>query len=100
MTLDEITAAFESRAEKASALQGRVTFDLGQDGVVWLDGVSSPAQVSNERRDADCVISLSLEDMAAMLAKEVDGQTLFGMGRLSVDGDFAVAMRLSEVFGS
>ncbi|MEM9011371.1 MAG: SCP2 sterol-binding domain-containing protein [Pseudomonadota bacterium] len=99
MALDTITQAFRDRAERAAALDARVLFDMGGDGVVLLDGRQNPAAVSNAREAADCTITLSMQDMQQMLAKEVDGQTLFGMGRLSVDGDFAVAMRLSDVFG-
>lgn len=70
-----------------------VKFDCGADGVVVLDGTS----VSTQDAAADCVISLSRDDLEAMVAGELSPTAAFMQGKLKVDGDMSVAMQLSQV---
>ncbi|WP_040678711.1 SCP2 sterol-binding domain-containing protein [Nitratireductor pacificus] len=70
-----------------------VKFDCGADGVVVLDGTS----VSTQNAAADCVISLSRDDLEAMVAGELSPTAAFMQGKLKVDGDMSVAMQLSQV---
>jgi len=98
MTLEEITKEFEARGEKVGALDATLKFAFEEGGTVYLDGTGDTGTVSNSEAPADCTISMKRADMEKMLKKEVDGTQLYSMGRLSIDGDFQVAMQLSEVF--
>lgn len=92
MTLQEIADKIAAKAD-GSSFSRTVKFDLGSDGVVVIDG----ARVSTENADADCTISLSKDDMEALMAGELNPTAAFMQGKLKVDGDMSVAMQLSQV---
>lgn len=97
MSLDSATEVIRSNVGEDSGLGATVKFDFGDDGKVFLDGASSPNSVSNEDKDADCTILMSLEDFETMLAGDLDPTTAFMMGKLKVEGDMSIAMKLSSV---
>jgi predicted lipid carrier protein YhbT len=43
---------------------------------------------------------VSVPDFARLLAEQVDPQELLFAGRLDVEGDIALAMRVPEMFGA
>ena len=98
MSLDSITEQLRSRVGDDSGLGAKVKFDLGGDGVIFVDAASSPNTVSNEDADADCTIVISLDDFKTLLAGDLDPTTAFMMGKLKVEGDMGIAMKLSSVF--
>jgi putative sterol carrier protein len=46
-------------------------------GCIFLDGKSSPNTVSDEDKDADCTMTVSLETFEAMRNGEIDGTSAF-----------------------
>lgn len=97
MSLDSITEQLRARVGDDSGLGATVKFDLGGDGTIFVDGASSPNTVSNDDGDADCTIIISKEDFETLLAGDLDPTTAFMMGKLKVEGDMAIAMKLSSV---
>ncbi|WP_048647451.1 SCP2 sterol-binding domain-containing protein [Nitratireductor soli] len=89
----------EATAEKIRArlagadFSSSVKFDCGTEGVVVIDGAS----VSTDDAATDCVISLSKDDLEAMVAGELSPTAAFMQGKLKVDGDMSVAMQLSQI---
>jgi putative sterol carrier protein len=53
--------------------------------------------VSNENKDADCTISMSLENFLQLIEGELDPTTAYMFGKLKVEGSMGVAMKLSKV---
>jgi putative sterol carrier protein len=72
-------------------------FDCGADGVIVLDGVSSPNTVSNTDAETDCTVTVSLENLQAMMDGQLNSVTGFMSGKLKVSGDMSVAMKLQRV---
>ncbi len=97
MSLSDTTAAVRAKIGENSGLGATLKFDCGADGVVYVDASSVPNSVSNEDLAADCTISLALEDLDGLLNGTLDPTGAFMMGKLQVDGDMNIAMRLSQV---
>ncbi len=97
MSLDTITQAIRTKVGTDSGLNASVKFDCGADGVVFVDGKSTPNTVTNDNNDADCTVGITMENLQAMLDGDLDPATGFMAGKLKVSGDMSVAMRLQRV---
>ncbi|MCI1192833.1 SCP2 sterol-binding domain-containing protein [Calidifontimicrobium sp. SYSU G02091] len=97
MDLQACTETLRARVGEASGLGATLKFDCGDAGVVFIDGRSIPNTVSNEDRDADCTVGVTLEHLTAMLAGELEPATAFMTGKLRVQGDMSVALKLQRV---
>ena len=94
MSLEQVTEGLRERVGDDSGLKATLKFDFGDDGMVFIDGVADPNTVSNEDQEADCTLSISMDDFMSMVNGELDGTTAFMMGKLKVSGDMAIAMKL------
>lgn len=97
MSLEALTTKISDKMGQDSGLDAVLKFDLGDDGVILLDGRSSPNTVSNEDRDADCTVGVALADLQAMIAGDLDPMAAFSLGKLRIDGDMGVAMKLGSL---
>ena len=98
MSLESTTELLRARLGADSGLGATVKFDFGADGVIYLDGTATPNSVSNNDTGAECTVAISLEDFESLVAGDLDATTAFMMGKLKVEGDMAIAMRLRDVF--
>lgn len=97
MDLPTITEAFRQRMGDDSGLNATLKFDCGDEGVVVLDGRSSPNRVSNDDVEADCTIRISRENLVALMTGKLEPTMGFMMGKFKVSGDMGVALRLQRV---
>jgi putative sterol carrier protein len=96
MTLQEITAKMQEGASKKTAFGNTVKFSTDQ-GVVYIDGMQSPPSVSNDDKAADCTIKMDFGDFADLIGGKLDGMTAFMTGKLKIEGDMGVAMKLQTI---
>ena len=96
MNLQEATEAVKAKVGTESGLGATVKFAL-DEGVIYLDGKTVPNVVSNEDKDAECTIRVTLENFSKMLAGDLDATLAFMTGRLKVEGNMGIAMKLSSV---
>ena len=97
MNLEECTQAIRAKVGADSGLAATLKFDCGADGLIYIDGKSTPNTVSNSDAESDCTVGITLDNLAAMLAGDLDPVTGFMAGKLKVSGDMSVAMRLQRV---
>ena len=96
-TLAEVTQRLRERVGEDSGLDATFKFDFGADGVVHVDAATVPHVVTNEDREADCTISIALDDYLEMAGGELNPTTAFMMGKLKIDGSMSVAMKLADL---
>jgi putative sterol carrier protein len=97
MSLADVTTKIRDKMGQDSGLKAVLKFDLGDDGVIVLDGKSEPNAVSNDDRDADCTVGVALADLRAMMSGDLDPMAAFSLGKLRIEGDMGVAMKLGSL---
>lgn len=97
MDLQACTDAMRTKVGEDSGLGAVLKFDCGADGVVVVDGKNVPNRVSNENREADCTVAITLDNLAALLTGELNPMTGFMTGKFKVAGDMSVALKMQRV---
>ncbi len=93
MSIQEIADTLAPKVAEGN-FDSVIKFDCGEDGVMVIDNQS----ISTEDGDADCTVGVSLEDLQSIVAGDLDPTAAFMQGKLKVDGDMGVAMKLGQVF--
>lgn len=97
MNLEACTQAIRTKVGADSGLNATLKFDCGADGVIRIDGASTPNTVTNNNIDSDCTVGITLDNLNALLSGDLEPTTGFMAGKLKVSGDMGVAMRLQRV---
>lgn len=92
-TLDEITNRFKEAVWADSGLGKTLKFDLKGEGFIHIDG----GEVTNEDKPADCTIIVSKTDFEALGEGKLDPTMAFMQGKLKINGDMGVAMKLQPL---
>ena len=97
MSLETLTEGLRDRVGTESDFNATVKFDLGDNGVIFIDAVTMPSSVTNEDKEADCTVRMTMADFESIASGDLDAMTAFMMGKIKVDGDMGIAMKLREV---
>lgn len=97
MSLQSITEAMRQKMGADSGLGASLKFDCGADGLIVIDGSVVPNTISNTDRETDCTIGITIENLQALLDGELNGVSAFMSGKIKVEGDMSVAMKLQSV---
>lgn len=98
MTLDEATQKVAKLAENNGGKVNAVINFKFDEGVIHLDDRVSPTVVSNEEKNADCTIKMSLDSFDKMMKGNLNPMMAFMGGKMKIDGDKGVAMKLASLF--
>jgi putative sterol carrier protein len=97
VTLQTIIDGLQEKVGEDCGLGAVVKFDFGDQGSVILDASQVPNTVSTEGADPDCTMVISVEDFMAMAEGSLDGVSAFMTGRLKVQGEMGLAMKLGAL---
>ncbi len=98
MTLQEATAKVQKMAaNNGGKVNARINFQF-EDGMIHLDDTVSPTLVSNDMKEAPCTLKMSLENFGKMLSGDMNPMMAFMTGKMKVEGDKGIAMKLASLF--
>ncbi len=92
-TLEEITDQFKLAVGADSGLGKSLKFDLKGDGFIHING----AEVTNDDAPADCTVIVKKDDFEKLAKGQLDPTMAFMTGKLKINGDMAVAMKLQPL---
>jgi len=72
-------------------------FNVEGQGSWFIDLTQFPAVIKAEAAEADCTIGISSEDLLAIANKELDGMAAFMQGKLKIDGDMGLSLKLQAI---
>jgi putative sterol carrier protein len=97
--LDELITRFQPSA--AEGLSAIYQLNLsGEGGGIWHMTVADQQCLlaSGPASQADVIIGMTAIDWANLLAKTLDAYTAYFSGRLQIEGDMGLVMRLQALF--
>ena len=97
MSLEMATNGLKEKIGEDCGLGATVKFDFGEDGVLFLDATQTPNVVANDDNDAECTMVISMENFMEMAAGNLDGTSAFMTGKLKIQGDMGIAMKLGPM---
>ncbi|MCP4459329.1 MAG: SCP2 sterol-binding domain-containing protein [Cytophagales bacterium] len=98
MTLEEATTKVQKLTEyNAGKFGDKVNFQF-DEGIIHLDDSISPALIINEQKEAPCTLKMSIENFGKMMEGDLNPMMAFMGGKMKIDGDKGVAMKLASLF--
>ncbi|MFK8015504.1 MAG: SCP2 sterol-binding domain-containing protein [Gammaproteobacteria bacterium] len=92
MSLEQAKSLMKSRLNE-QPFDGTIKFACGDDGVLILDH----DKVLTEDADTPCTVTVSTEDLLAMIQGDLNPTIGFMQGKLKIDGDMGLALKLADV---
>ena len=96
MSLEKVTEEFRRQAAKAPNLGKSLKF-VFDEGVVFMDLSGDEAQVTNEDKDADCTVHISVDTLDKIRRGELNPMTALMTGKVKVKGDMGLALKLQSL---
>jgi len=92
MSLDNIQDLIKDRVA-SSDFDSSIKFDCGEDGVLIIN----KNELSRDDSETDCTVSLTTENLMALVKGELNPTMGFMQGKLKIDGNMGVAMKLGQL---
>lgn len=94
---DALEAAAAALREKigGAGLDGSVKFAIEDEGAITVNG----SDVTTEDGDAACTISASMDTFQDLFAGELDPTAAYMTGKIKIEGDMGIAMKLGQILG-
>lgn len=93
-TIDGAVKALAARLD-GRGMDGSIKFVIADEGAVRIDDDG----VTADDADADCTITADADTFQELLAGDLDPTAAFMSGRLAIEGDMGLAMRLASILG-
>jgi putative sterol carrier protein len=76
-------------------IDGSVRFVIEGEGAVRIDAAGASADAADA--EADCTLTASAETFQSLIEGDIDPTGAFMSGKLTVDGDMGLAMKLGSL---
>jgi putative sterol carrier protein len=96
--IDRLKEKLIDRAEGAKTIDAVYKFVLsGEGGGTWVINLKDTVEITEADLPAQCTIGLTASDFVDMFEGKVNGQQLFFSGKLAIDGDMQLALKLQKL---
>jgi putative sterol carrier protein len=99
MSLEEATTLARKHVGDTIGIAKTLKVNLGDDGVIYFDGRSTPNIVSNEDAEADVTLTCSMKTFLGLLEGDVNPQMAYMMGKIKISGDMGLALAFAKALG-
>ena len=98
---DNWSKTISANADSAKEIGAVYQFNInGDGGGNWILDLTKPEVRSGQEESAECTVTMDAGDFVDMVKGDVQGQQLFMLGKLMIEGDMGLALRLQQVFES
>jgi len=97
MSFESVVTSIEEKAASAKVLGNTLKFNFGETNILLNGKGDSNVVTTNDATAADCTVDVALEDLEAMLGGSLNPMTAFMSGKIKVNGDMSVAMKLPQI---
>lgn len=97
MSRESIEQGLRARLGDFMGFGYRVAFDLGDDGVIAVDGAQNPPVIEEDAGEVACTIRVSVENMEKLVAGSLNPMLAYTLGKLKVEGSMGVAMKMAAL---
>ena len=95
---EEAAAALRDKFADAD-FPGTVRFEFEDEGAILVVDGEVSVEASPGESDADVTISASLDTFRDIFEGELSATAAYMTGRMKIDGDMGLAMKLSQILG-
>ena len=95
--MEQLISFITEKASNASPLGHTLKFVL-EEGCIYVDGTGEGNTVSAEDKTAECTVKIAKDHFQAMLDGKLNPMAAFMTGKLKVEGDMGVAMKVGGLF--
>jgi len=96
--MNQAKVAIEKNATSASQIGAIYKFVLeGDGGGTWIVKLKGDPEISEGDGEAECVLRLPGSDFVDLLEGRTQAQDLFFAGKLQIEGDMGLAMKLEAL---
>jgi len=98
---DRIAKRVNENPDEAKKVGAIYKFNItGDDGGTWVvDLKNDPPSVKEGDGEAECTITMSGSDSVDLVNGKLNGQMAFMSGKLKIQGNMQLAMKLQQVIG-
>ncbi len=96
MDFSSIVSGITEKAGSADPLGKTLKFDFGGE-YIYVDGTGDTNTVSQDNKDADCLIIITKEDFQSLVAGDLNPMMAVMSGKVKIKGDMSVAMSLQSL---
>ena len=97
MAFETILDNLTKSAAKADSLGKTLKFDFGERKI-FVDGTGEGNVVSTEDKEADCIVSMTEDNMLGLMNGSLTPMLAFMSGKVKVAGEMGVAMKMQALF--
>ncbi|HLV19337.1 MAG TPA: SCP2 sterol-binding domain-containing protein [Polyangiaceae bacterium] len=96
--MDEAATKIQAKQDEARQVGAVYKFVLeGDGGGTWIMNLRDNVGVTEGEGEAQCTIKMNASDYVEMMEGRTTGQQLFFSGRLKIEGDMGLAMKLQKL---